>query len=514
MSTQAENNKRIAKNTLLLYVRMLFMMIISLYTSRVVLKTLGVEDFGIYNVVAGIITMLSFITGSLAGASSRYITYALGQGNMNIMKKTFGNILSIHIILALFIFIIGETLGLWFVTTQLQIPGYRENAAFWVYQFSILSSIWAIISIPYNARIIAHEKMSAFAYITISDAILKLLIVFALHIIPLDKLIVYGCLYSLIQLFDQIIYYCYCRNHFVETRSKLMFNKELFKEIFIFAGWTMNGNLAFLGFTQGLNILLNMFFGPVVNAARGIAVQVQGTVQNFCTNFQMALNPQLTKSYAVKDFLHMHQLLKASSKISFYMVLFISMPIIFEAPIILHWWLGTVPEHTVNFIRIILCTSMLFALSNPILVSVHATGTIKKFQLIEGSMLLTIVPIAYLLLKYFHIPPEGVFIVHIIVEICTQYARIRIVLPMISMPIKDYIRDVLSPIVKVIIFSPIVPFFVHYYLNESIMSFFIVCSIAACSVLLTAYYIGCNSTEKKIIKDKLLIILHIQKKPK
>lgn len=327
----SENNKRIAKNTLLLYVRMLFMMLVSLYTSRVVLNTLGVVDFGIYNVVGGVIAMLGFLTGSLGAASSRYITYDLGIGDMAIMKRTLGNIKSIHYILAGVILLIGETVGLWFVVTKLQIPAERATAAFWVYQFSILSSMLAVISVPYNATIIAHEKMSAFAYISIVDAVLKLLIVYLLVVIPYDKLIIYAVLLFVIQSFDQIVYIVYCSKHFEETRSRCCYDKKKFKEIFAFAGWTMNGNLAVMGYTQGLNILLNMFFGPAVNAARGIAVQVQSVCQMFCVNFQMALNPQLTKSYAKGDITSMHSLLIKSSKFSFYILYVIAVPLMFEA---------------------------------------------------------------------------------------------------------------------------------------------------------------------------------------
>ena len=301
MSNQtSDNNKRIAKNTLLLYVRMLFMMGVNLYTSRVVLNALGVVDFGINNVVGGVIAMLGFLTGSLSSASSRYITYDLGKGNIMMMKKTFGNILSIHFILAGVVLVVGETLGLWFVTTQLQIPEGRETAAFWVYQFSVLSSILGVISVPYNAAIIAHEEMSAFAYISIVDAVFKLLVAFFIVISPYDKLIVYALLIFLIMLFD------------------FSYDKKMFKEIFAFAAWTMNGNLAIIGFTQGINILLNIFFGPAVNAARGVAVQVQGVCQQFCGNFQMALNPQLTKCYAQGELEYMHKLLCKSSKFSFY----------------------------------------------------------------------------------------------------------------------------------------------------------------------------------------------------
>lgn len=505
-NSNSEKNKQIAKNTLLLYVRMLFMLAINLYTSRVILQTLGVEDFGIYNVVAGVITMLGFLTGSLGGASSRYITYDLGKGNMQIMKRTFGNILTIHFLLAGIIIIIGETVGLWFMLTQLQIPSEREIAAFWVYQFSVFSSVLAIVSIPYNASIIAHEKMSVFAYISIADAVLKLVIVYALLIIPYDKLIVYAILFFIIQLFDRIVYSIYCRKHFEETRSKFKFDMQLFKEIFAYAGWTMNGNLAVIGYTQGLNILLNMFFGPTVNAARGIAVQIQNTAQNFCSNFQMALNPQLTKSYAIGDYIHMHWLLKASSKISFFLMLFISLPIMLEADLVLYWWLGTVPEHTANFLRLMLFWSLLYALSNPILVSVHATGKLKRFQIIEGTMLLSIVPIAYFLLKYFHIPAEYVFLTHIIIEICTQFARVRIVLPMISMPIHEYVTDVVYPILKVLLLSPILPVSIYYYTSHNLTSFFIVCILAVCSIIFTAFFIGCTKDERTLIKNKLKAI--------
>lgn len=502
------NNRRIAKNTLLLYFRMLLMIVINLYTSRVILQVLGVKDFGINNVVGGVITMLGFLTGSLAAASSRYITYDLGKGDIATMKKTFGNILSIHLLLALIIVIIGETIGLWFMTTQLQIPESREVAAFWGYQFSIVSFVLSVISVPYNASIIAHEKMSAFAYISIADAVLKLVIVYLLLVIPYDKLIVYAALFCCIQVFDRIIYSVYCRKHFKETRSGLSFDKKLFKEIFAFAGWTMNGNLAVIGYTQGINVLLNIFFGPAVNAARGIAVQVQNVTRQFCTNFQMALNPQLTKSYAIGDYTHMHQLLKVSSKFSFYLMLLISLPLMLEAPLILKWWLDIVPEHTVGFLRMVLCTSILLALSNPIIVAVHATGKLKKFQLIEGTMLLSIVPIAYILLKFFHIPPEYVFLVHILVEICTQYVRVRIVLPMINMPLHDYAVNVIKPILEVGILALIIPIFIYCNMDRNIASFFIVCVITICWILLITYFIGCTKDERLFVKNKFIAIIN------
>lgn len=498
----SDSSKRIAKNTLLLYFRMFFMMLVNLYASRVILNTLGVVDFGINNVVGGVIMMLGFLTGSLSAASSRYITYDLGKGDLEVIKKTFGNILSIHFILAGIVLIAGETIGLWFMTTQLQIPQEREIAAFWVYQFSIFSSIFSIISIPYNASIIAHEKMSAFAYISIMDAVLKLLIIFLLVVIPFDKLIVYGALLLCIQLFDDLVYIIYCSKYLSETRTHFSYDKGIFKEIFAFAGWTMNGNLAIIGYTQGLNILLNMFFGPAINAARGIAVQVQNVCQQFCANFQMALNPQLTKSYAVGNLDYMHNLLIKSSKFSFYIMYILALPLALEAPIVLKMWLGIVPSHTVNFLRLVLVIGLLYTLANPIVVSVHATGRLKKFQIIEGTMLLMIVPIAYLFLKFLSIKPEVVFLIHIIVEVCTQYARLRIVLPMISMDVKEYFSHVVKPIIAVVILSLILPTYVYTRLGESYLSLFIIIMVCILNSIFVIYYIGCSKSEQLYVLDK------------
>lgn len=505
-------NKRIAKNTMLLYVRMLFMLAISLYTSRVILNTLGVVDYGINNVVGGVIAMLGFLTGSLGAASSRYITFDLGQGNMDVMKKTFGNILSIHFLLAALILLVGETIGLWFMTTQLHIPADRSQAAFWVYQFSIFSAMLAVISVPYNATIIAHEKMSAFAYITILDAVLKLLIVYFLQVLPYDKLITYAILFFAIQTVDRVIYGMYCSRHFAETHTRPLYDKKIFREIFAFAGWTMNGNLAVMGYTQGLNILLNIFFGPVVNAARGVAVQVQSVCQQFCNNFQMALNPQLTKSYAQGELEDMGRLLVKSSKFSFYILFFIVLPLMFEADFVLHLWLGLVPEHTVSFLRLILIVGLLNTLSNPIIVSVHATGKLKRFQMIEGTMLLSIVPIAYLLLKFFHVQPEVVFGVHIVVEILTQYARLRIVLPMIGQRLSVYGKQVFLPIVRVAILAPIVPWAVSHYVSGGWPSFFLIGVICVLCTSTIVYFIGCTTSEQIFLKSKIAIVFYKIKK--
>lgn len=508
MPEVSQNNKRIAKNTLLLYVRMFFMLAVNLYTSRVVLNTLGVVDYGINNVVAGVISMLGFLTGSLSAASSRFITYDLGVGDMAALKRTFGVILSTCLLLAAVILVVGETIGLWFVANKLQIPPESMTAALWIYQFSIFSSMIGVVSAPYNAVIIAHERMGAFAYISIADAVLKLLIVYLLVIIPYDKLIVYGILFFCVQVFDRIVYGVYCARHFGETRCRPLFDKERFKQIFSFAFWTMNGNLAVIGYTQGINILLNIFFGPAVNAARGIAVQVDGVVRSFCSNFQMALNPQLTKSYAQNDLPHMHSLLKISSKFSFFLLFVISLPLMFEAPLVLQWWLGNVPEHSASFLRLILCSGMLVALSNPIVVAVHATGRLRKFQSVEGTMLLCIVPIAYALLKLFGIRPEAVFCVHIVVEAVVQYVRVKIVLPMIQMSVASYFREVVVPIVSVAVIAPIVPLIAYLNMQQSVFTFLFICALSLLSVAVAVYRLGCTARERAFAKEKIMSTLH------
>lgn len=497
-------SKRIAKNSLLLYIRTFFVLLISLYTSRVILSTLGVTDYGIYNVVGGVVVMLGYLTNSLSGASSRYITYDLGTGNMQLMKKTFGNILSIHFIMAGAIILIAETIGLWFVLTQLQIPAERENAAFWVYQCAIFSSAVGLIGIPYNAAIIAHERMSAFAYISIIDAVLKLMIVYMLLIIPFDRLTTYAFLFLGIQLFDRIVYGVYCTRHFEETRVRMSYNKAVFKEIFAFAGWTLGGNIAAMGATQGLNMLLNIFFGPVVNAARGIAVQVQSACQQFCNNFQMALNPQLTKSYAQNDLEYMHKLLTRSSKFSFFILLVFILPLMFETNPILTLWLKNVPEYTANFVRLMLILTLLAALSNPIVVSVHATGVIRKFQIVEAGILLTIVPISYFCLKFLHTSPISVFIVQIIVELCTLYARLRIVLPMIKIPFNIYVAQVINPILKTTIFSLLLPIVICNRIGTSVTSHLFFGLFCMINVLFFVYVLGCSKQEKCFLYNKII----------
>lgn len=313
-----KNNKRIAENTFFLYIRMLLIMLVSLYTSRVVLKVLGVEDFGIYNVVGGVVAMLNIIVNTLSRASTRFITFALGKDDKEELKQIFSTVICIHLLLAGLLVLVGETVGLWFVCNKLVIPAERMTAALWVYHSSILIAVVTFVNIPYNALIIAHERMGAFAYISIIEVFLKLLVAWTLIYTSQDKLIIYAVLLFVVQFLIRIVYGYYCSIHFPECKVKLVWNVQWLKKIFAYVGWTLNGSFAIVGYTQGINILLNLFFGPAVNAARAIAVQVEAAVVSFVQNFQTAVRPQIVKSYAMSDILYMHKLIIMSSKYGFF----------------------------------------------------------------------------------------------------------------------------------------------------------------------------------------------------
>ena len=502
MADISANNKRIAKNTLILYIRMFVFMAIGFYTSRVILNTLGVEDYGVYNVVGGIVTMFTFINGALASATSRNITFELGTGNKEKLRAVFGTGLTIHGIVSLIIILAAETIGLWLFYQKMQIPVDRMDAAMWVYQLSVLSAVLSIMMVPYNAAIIAHEKMSAFAWITLLDAILKLVIVFLLVVIPYDKLIIYALLFFLVSVIDQLIYVIYCFKHFPESHSGFLWNNIILKEMSSFAGWSLFGNLAGVAFTQGVNILLNIFFGPVVNAARGVAVQVQSIVQQFIRNFQVALNPQITKSYAANELGEMHKLMFRSARFSFLLMFFISLPVLLETNFLLVIWLKIVPENTVLFFRLIMCTSLIYATANPLIIANQATGIIKNYQIVCGCILLTILPISYLVLKL-GAPAYSVFVVHFVVEAIAQFARMYMLRHLIDLPVSTYMKQIYLPLLGVIVTSAILPLGVHCALDEGVLRFLAVGTVSVLSVGLASWTLGLTQNERRFLLEKI-----------
>lgn len=498
------DSKLIAKNTILLYFRMIFVMCIKFYTSRIILQILGVSDYGVYNVVGGVVMMLSFISSSLGGASSRFITYDIGKKDIKRLRTTFRAIITIHYILAVFVLLFCETIGLWFVLNKLNIPADRETASIWVYQFSVMASIIAIIGSPYNSLVIAYEKMNMFAYFSIADTVCQLVLVFLISIINYDKLILYSFFVFLVQVCIRYLYISYCHRNFQESRNtKFKWDKTISLQILSYSGWTLNGNLAVVGYTQGINILLNIFFGTAVNAARGIAVQIQTAVLQFCSSFQTAVNPQIVKTYAQGDMINMHALIVRSSKLSFFLILLITTPVFLETQTILNLWLVNVPSHTIAFVKILVVISLEQTLVNPIIMSVHATGKIRNFQIVEGSLLLTIVPLSYFLLKYNGISPEDVFVVYLIIELLTFIVRLKIVLPLIDFSIKRYIKNVILPILLVCMTSCILPTLYNYWCRGNITSLILCTFINMISVLLFSYLFGINKQEKKYVLSVL-----------
>lgn len=504
------DNNRLIKNTFFLYFRMIITLLVSLYTSRLMLHILGINDLGIYNVTGGIITMLTFISSSLSTATSRFISFELGKENGNV-KNVFRCSLTIYYILAIIILILGETIGLWFVYNKLVIPEERLSAALWVYQCSIITSIIAILGYPYNAMLIAYEKMKTFAYISIFESITKLICLYALIILPFDKLKAYAVLILLMQLSIRFIYVYYCSKNIKTCSSKWLWESEMSKKIFFFSGWSMTGCFAYTCYTQGLNILLNIFFGPIVNAARAIAVQVQGALYQFVNNLQLAVNPQMIKSYAMGDLETSHKLMINISKFSFILFLIVSLPIYINVEYILYLWLGEVPKYSASFIRIMLIVSLNNSLSRPIVTSVQATGKIKKFQIYESLSLLTVLPVSYIFLKLFNISAVKVLIIYMIIEIITQFIRVYIVYPIIKLEKKIYITKIIFPIAKATI--PII--ILAYYCSTWNVSTFMLFAVQTLIIIITSiflfYNLSFSTTEKEYIKAKVFSCVKLYK---
>ena len=489
---------------------MLFTMAVSLFTSRVILQTLGVEDYGVFSVVGGVITMFAFINGGMVSSTQRYLNFEIAKGNAERLRSVFNTALQIHALIALVIIILGETVGLWFLLEKLVIPEERMTAAIWVYQCSIIACVVNILSVPYNADIIAHEKMSAFAYISILDVTLKLVIVYLLVVSPIDKLIAYAILTLLVQLLIRYVYTRYCNKHFQESFVEWKLNKPLFKEMLSFAGWSFWGNLAAILYTQGLNMMLNIFFGPVVNAARGIAVQVQAAVQQFVSGFQTALNPQITKNYASGDLEQMHSLMFRSARFSFLLLFFLSLPVLLETDFLLTLWLKTVPNDAVIFTQIMICISLIYTTANPCVVANQATGKVKIYQMVVGGILLMILPISYIVLKLWA-PAYSVFIVHFCVESVAQFARMYMLRKLINLPIWQYMKNIYIPIVTTVAVAIILPIIVRMQVEAGWLRFIAVGFTCVLSVGISTFFIGFTKHERVFFLDKALRIIKIRK---
>ena len=501
MTNISSNNKRIAKNTLLLYIRMLFMMAVNLYTSRVVLNALGVEDFGIYNVVGGVVAMFSMLSGSLSSAISRFITYELGTGNRENMNKIFSSSVTIQIAMAVFIAVLAEAIGVWFLNVKMNIPETRMMAANWVFQFSVLTFAINLISVPYNASIIAHERMSAFAYISILEAIGKLAVAFLIVISPMDKLIFYAILMCMIALVVRLAYGTYCKKHFEECTYHFILDKDLLKQMFGFAGWNFIGTSSAVLREQGGNVVINLFCGPTVNAARGIASQVNSAICGFVINFMTALNPQITKSYASNDHDYMMTLIFQGARLSFYMLLFMSLPVLANTHYILTLWLKTVPEHTVLFVQLVLVFAMSESISNPLITAMLATGKIRNYQLVVGGLQMMNLPVSYILLRT-GLFPEVVIIVAIAISQCCLATRLLLLRGMIGLSVRKFLKKVYINVLCVTVIAAIIPFLLAYNLEESFLDFVLLTLACLICTGITIYYVGRNKAERQFILNK------------
>lgn len=509
MSSLASNNKRIAKNTILLYLRMLLTIAVGLYTSRVVLNTLGVSDYGVYNVVGGIVAMLSFLNSALTAASQRFISFELGRGDKEKLKTIFCTSVTIHVVLAIIIFIIAETIGLWFVNTHLNIEPVRMTAANWVYQCSIFTFMLTIVSVPYNSCIVAHEHMNAFAYVSILEVILKLLIVYLLLVINYDKLITYGILVLCVAFVIRLIYGIYCKRRFEECTYHFTFNKALFKDMFSFAGWSVVGNLGFSFKDQVANVILNIFFGTVVNAARGIALQVNGIIAGFSTNFMMALSPQITKQYANNNVHDSIKLVYLGCRFSFFLLLLIVTPVIVNINVILKIWLGVVPKYTSEFLYIALIAALINSMSMPLVTALQATGKIKLFQIVICIIMLCELPLSYLIL-YFGGKPYMAMYPTILVTLIGVFVRFIILKHIILGYNFIYFTLLVLKNLLLASISIILSTLVHnIFLNENLLSLFLSIIISFFIAFIIIYSFGINNNEKRILKSKIVKIIRI-----
>lgn len=507
MSLQSNNNKRIAKNTLLLYVRMLFTMAVSLFTSRVILNTLGVEDYGINNVVGGIVTMFSVLSGSLSSSISRFITFELGKGNIERLKTIFSTGVNIQLGMSVLIIIIAEAVGIWFLNAKMNIPADRMVAANWVFQCAILTFVLNLLSVPYNAAIIAHEKMSAFAYISVVEVSLKLIIVYMLMISPFDRLETYAVLLLLVGAVIRFIYGYYCKRHFEECTYHFVFDKPVLKEMTGFAGWNFLGNGAYMLNTQGVNILMNLYFGVAVNAARGIATQVDAALKQFVNNFTTAVNPQITKSYAQGDLDYMHKLVCRSAKFSAFLMMFFAVPIILETNTILTIWLKTVPDYAVIFLQWIIISSFMdTVLANSLVTSMFATGKIKRYQIIVTTVGCLVFPLSWIAFKLGFEPQVG-YILYFFIYTILLFVRLYLLKDMVKLPVMMYIREVLYKLAPVIVVGFAIPGILILTMDASWLRLILVCLLSVLVTAASEYFIGLSNKEKDFVAEKIKLVI-------
>lgn len=498
MEQNAHNTRKIAKNTLVLYVRMLVLMLVGLYTSRVVLSALGENDFGIYDVVGGVVAMFTIISGSLNSAISRFITFEIGKSDPMRLNKVYSTAVTIQLILAVVVVIIAEPVGLWFIRNKMTIDPSRIQAAIWVLHFSLASFVINLMSVPQMASITAHEKMSAYAYIGIMEGLLRLAVAVLISRSSSDRLVLYSALMMLTVLMVRAAYGIYCRRNFPECRYKWVNDALLVKEMFTFAGWNFIGASSGVLRDQGGKILVNLFYGTAVNAARGVAMQLNGAVQGFVTNFMTAVNPQITKSYASGDQGYMYYLISKSSRMSYYLLFVLALPVLFNTGYILDIWLEEVPVHSTLFVQLFLIFTLSESLSNPLITAQLATGNIRNYQLVVGGLQLLNIPLSYAFLKAGAVPEVTVIVAIAISQICF-FARLVMLKGMIGLPIGDFLKKVYMNVLGTTALSLVIPFAVQRFLPETIWGFIASVTLCVVSAGLSVLAFGLSRGERNEI---------------
>ena len=509
MSQSSINNKLIAKNTVFLYLRTLFVMVISLYTSRVVLQVLGVENYGVYQVVGGLVAMFSVISSSLSSAISRFITFEIGTGDDEKLKRIFATSIIIQVCISAIVILLAEIVGLWFLHTKMQIPEGRMDAAEWVLHCSLLTFCLSLLSTPYNACIIAHEHMKAFAYVSIVEVLLKLAVVFLITYSPIDKLISYAVLLTLTAAAIRLIYMSYCHKNFEESRTKLIFDKRIFKEMFGFSGWSFFNNTAFILNNQGINMLMNIFFGVTVNAARGVAMQVENALMSFVNSFTTAVNPQITKSYAAGDLSAMHKLVCRGAKFSFFMMFIIALPIIIEAEYIMKIWLVDVPDYTVIFVQLSLIMGLCDCIGKTGYTACMATGKIRNYSIIITSVAVLEFPLAWIVFVLGY-PPYFAYYTYIVVKIMALITRMFLLKRMVELSVRMYFQCVFFPIILVSVVASILPVVVVNIMDPSLLRVIVTTIVSIISVSLSVIYIGMTKNERTMIVSKIIKLPYLK----
>lgn len=502
MTNNSANSKRIAKNTLMLYIRMLLVMAVALYTSRVILQSLGIVDYGLYNVIGGMTLMFGFFQSSLSNATQRYLNVELGRNDLKGVNRVFSLSQLIYFAMSILVVIVAEVIGLWFIYNKLTIPPDRLDAALWVFHTTVISLFFTLNGIVYNSMLIANENMKAYAYLGIIEVVLKLLIAFALFYSPFDRLKLYSVLFLLVTLSVQSFYAVTCLRKYKEARFHYYWNKNIFREMFAFMGWNTMGTAAWALNHQGINILYNIFFGPVVNAANGIASQVNGAVTKFSMNFYTAVQPQIVKSYAAGDYDYFRSLIYNSSRYSFYLMWLLCLPIMLRIDYILELWLGNVPESSNQFVTWTLIYSLIYTLTSPFWIAIQAVGNLKKYTIWTNAVYLMAFPLTYISFKIgFSAITALQFLaltraLHLVVSIVITNQFIRI-------GILQYLKKAILPIVKITILTLLILLITNLIIPQSFIGFLVMTIFSFITILLTIFFIGINQKERAMATNKL-----------